>query len=817
MRFLKYAAVLLAIVAIIATVVYLRRDSIARDIANSVLGETDVTVIDVSLDVLATDRVEFSKIVLELASGTRIDVRGVAFPLSFPSVRPEHVSIEKITVTPADAERPPTPYTPLLATILALPQTVPSTAVTVAELAYAELPTVTEIVWASGTDLQRLSLHVVSAGVAIEIGRIDAGKQRATLAASVAEVGDALTLELDITPNGDAFRIGGPMTILTSPWLPTLEELGNLPEGLKTLDAELAGPLEIALDDGEPGRVTAGATLSAAKATGASYRLDDGPTIEVEIPTSTPMAVAFQYPSLDWTAVVERSELLIDAFGIDGLPLEISQLACRAGIECDLDVRSDLDAIELPQVSAAAASLSASLTLTMHERTIVDLAPDASLTLTDLDGEGFSVRSLQATAVSGTRLTVEDDAWQLENTNTRLVLDRLSDSERLSLSMPVTLTDSRIRDSATSIRSKVTLTPGAGTTLRYGELRLRLPGIDGDLSLDNEKMRAKVELAGVGLSANGSLTYDLAGRAGNLALRDASLSFDRRKLSARAVDWPYDWDIVAGSVSGDLDLEWTGADDGIEFGGSMSQRAEGLAGRYEDVVFAGLDARIAGSFDSEPSLVLSPSRAELALLEAGVPLEALTADFSIDAGRTLTVDSLSMSALGGQITADPFLFNASAERNEIVFRLRSIQLQFMADIIGSESIDVNGSVSGMLPVSVQGKTITIASGRLENDPPGGVIRYSAGEALELAVPKSSLNVVTQALTNFEFDSLTSDVNYREGGDLILKMRLAGINPDVDPNQPVIINLSIENNIPQLLRSLQAIRSIEDILERETMN
>ena len=40
-----------------------------------------------------------------------------------------------------------------------------------------------------------------------------------------------------------------------------------------------------------------------------------------------------------------------------------------------------------------------------------------------------------------------------------------------------------------------------------------------------------------------------------------------------------------------------------------------------------------------------------------------------------------------------------------------------------------------------------------------------------------------------------------------------VNPDVDPTQPVILNLNVENNVPQMLRSLQATRSIEDVLER----
>ena len=72
------------------------------------------------------------------------------------------------------------------------------------------------------------------------------------------------------------------------------------------------------------------------------------------------------------------------------------------------------------------------------------------------------------------------------------------------------------------------------------------------------------------------------------------------------------------------------------------------------------------------------------------------------------------------------------------------------------------------------------------------------------------------MRNFHFDALSSDVEYTEDGDLVMKMRLSGINPDMDPNQPIILNLNVENNIPELLRSLQAVRSIEDILERRSL-
>ena len=112
--------------------------------------------------------------------------------------------------------------------------------------------------------------------------------------------------------------------------------------------------------------------------------------------------------------------------------------------------------------------------------------------------------------------------------------------------------------------------------------------------------------------------------------------------------------------------------------------------------------------------------------------------------------------------------------------------------------------------------MTITNGRLDNDPPGGVIRYRPDMVTGDTVgPDSGFGLVSRSLANFQFDSLTSDVNYMENGDLMLQMKLTGVNPDMDASQPVILNLGVENNIPQLLRSLRATRSIEEILERQS--
>jgi hypothetical protein len=101
---------------------------------------------------------------------------------------------------------------------------------------------------------------------------------------------------------------------------------------------------------------------------------------------------------------------------------------------------------------------------------------------------------------------------------------------------------------------------------------------------------------------------------------------------------------------------------------------------------------------------------------------------------------------------------------------------------------------------------------LSGEPSGGVIRY-----LPVSLPDesdvSSIAFATRVLSNFEFETLSSDVNLTKDGDLNLQLHLTGRNPDLDEKRPVVLNLGVENNIPQMLRSLRAARAVEEILEK----
>ena len=115
-------------------------------------------------------------------------------------------------------------------------------------------------------------------------------------------------------------------------------------------------------------------------------------------------------------------------------------------------------------------------------------------------------------------------------------------------------------------------------------------------------------------------------------------------------------------------------------------------------------------------------------------------------------------------------------------------------------------------MTIKGDVITIEGGTLSGVPPGGVIRYLPDTPPD-EEDVSSVAIVRRALSNFEYETLTSDVDYSEGGDLKLQLRLTGRNPDMDEGRPIVLNLGVENNVPKMLRSLRAARAVEEILEQ----
>ena len=512
---------------------------------------------------------------------------------------------------------------------------------------------------------------------------------------------------------------------------------------------------------------------------------------------------------------------------VGAIPAEV--VALSAALEGTFGFTLDADESRAVEIEAVVETLSAAAVAyragdTTLEITVTESTPvNATLAYPSLDWRGQVARSSFSVRGAGSELPPVrlHDSECRSGIYCRTALDLSWDGLEIG-----GLTIDRLSASAAAVEFvskdeqwKVT---APDTQLRlespaFGGRGVLAPNVRADVAGSNEQVSAKIRFSTPdgGLSGSADVSHHLVQDRGELSVESAAIEFETLNLSGIFTDWPYDWDIEAGRGSATAGIRWSKSDAGFAFEGTVAITADSVAGRYADIGFLGFDSRLDAELNSEAGISFESARFDIALVDIGFPLEDIsgTANPSIDESA-VNVSALSMNALGGTVTVDPFRYDMDADSNQLMLRASGVQLPLMAGLADLETVTISGSVSGEIPVTIRGNNVIIDGGRLENDPPGGVIRYGGGAATGVVNDDSQLGVVTRTLRNFEFDSLTSAVNYSQDGDLILQMRLKGINPDVDPTQPVILNLNVENNVPQMLRSLQATRSIEDVLEKQ---
>jgi hypothetical protein len=817
LKLLKYLAIVLFAMTIIAAVIHYKRESIALNIANSALRDQGLTATELSIDTLATDHVILSWLVLRQDDGTRYELKNISFPLSFPSFRMEMITIGEMVVVAGRVTDEPVQVSRLLQTFLDLPQSLPNTAVTLSRLVMPDLPPLHGVAWQTVGSRENLSFGIDDVVVSIEVQASADSGQPAFVDASVGGSANALHMQLNIGKQDTGFVIAGESTLGLLPWLPVLRSMELLPEDLVALDADLNGPVSISIDDDAERPLRLNAEFAIAGKRTLAYRVSADQDVQLQVGDSAPAKIEFQYPSMQWTAEIPHSRIVVTTHFLADAEGQVNNLACRSGIQCTMHVAFEKLPLHSGSVNAAGASFSSTLNVTVGEISQVRFAQDTNLTIKELTSGSVSAASISASGSNGALIVIDTDGWRADIETLKLLVDGVRDSGGLIASFPLALSAVHVRDAASTMSLAFAL-PAKAAALSWNGMKFIVPGANGTLKLAKDVVNGTAELSGANgsFSAHIDVSQKLSSGKGSLTVRDAVMQFGQRKLSGWLAKWPYPWDIVDGSWSGSAEIGWLATADDSRKSGSMTLQADALAGFYNDIAFTGLKTRLAAALDANGDISVEPATVSIALFDVGIPIQALAAEFDIDVpGQKLDVGKLSMSTLGGTIIADPFHYSFATPHNYIMLRPDSIQLQFMVDLAEFEDLELDGSISGSIPVTLDDTTITVTGGKLKSDPPGGVIRYRSGTAA--SVNNNEINLASRALGNFQFDSLTSDVDYTEAGDLKLKMRLSGINPDLDPRQPVILNLGVENNIPQLLRSLRATRAIEDVLKKRKPN
>ncbi len=805
-------AIALFVITVAAVSIYLYRDSIARNVANAVLKNSDLAVTGLSINSIGTDNVHFDELVLEWSSGALIRITGIVLPTKVRKAQPSLLKIDEIELIPAGKSDQPMPIAAILASILELPQNVPYSMVQISRVTTEGMPPLTDVSWESTDAGQLLRLDVGTFAVAAGIEPVADSEHRVSITATTADGLVAIALALAVERGDSRFDISGQSTTRMAPLLPVLHAVGMLPAKITSIESLLWGAVNTSISDQPQDPIQVEATLQSDDGLALEYQIDHQSQMQIQILTSAPTVTTIEYPSLDWRSEVKSGELKISTAAIQDFPLSVTKLTCQAGIVCTLQANISASDISLGGLTIASANISAPMTITVSEQTQVKFTENMTAIFHGVSNQEMFAESIDLTRFAGATISVNDNGWSGRSDEAEFRIEDFSALSGLNGSLSATLSDVTISDSGNAITSEYRVAATAAQ-ISFAELLWSIPDVTGTWKFANDEFSATAALSSADDSIQGylELSHNLNASKGTMLIHDASLDFTARSLSKYISPAPNTWDASAGSLSVDGDLNWIVADDNYNLTGNMQVELKGIAAFRGDIALTGLSTVLRADIDTKAGHDFAPATLSIDILDVGMPLSSISTDFQIGTDlRSVQVDALSLDVLGGTMRADPFNYSLDATATAILLRIEAIQLSLMKALAEFDSIDIEGSISGSLPVRIIGDHITIDQGRLESDEPGGSIRYRTGDT---GTDDSPLGLATRALSDFEFASLTSDVTYTENGDLLLAMRLEGVNPKMDPNQPVVLNLKVENNVPEMLRSLQATRSIQEIFER----
>lgn len=288
-------------------------------------------------------------------------------------------------------------------------------------------------------------------------------------------------------------------------------------------------------------------------------------------------------------------------------------------------------------------------------------------------------------------------------------------------------------------------------------------------------------------------------------------------LSHLAKDWPYPFDVNAGQISAQGHLDWQKR---LNIQGVIQM--EKLAGHYNDMTFSGLHAQLPLKLD-QGLRTSKEAQIHIDLIDVGLPIEKTDIKFALvpsdkAALPLVQVREFTAQLLGGKASSDAFELDFGRDENALVVKLEHIGLNEIMQLEQQEGLQGSGVLDGEIPIAFTGKNIGVAQGRLSAREPGGVIRYTpTAKIAELAKSNTSIGLMVKALSNFRYQVLDVNSDYKPNGDLKLQVRLEGNNPDWQSGRPVNLNLNLHENIPALLRSLQVSGEISEQVRKRYQN
>ncbi|MES2825936.1 MAG: YdbH domain-containing protein [Pseudomonadota bacterium] len=243
-----------------------------------------------------------------------------------------------------------------------------------------------------------------------------------------------------------------------------------------------------------------------------------------------------------------------------------------------------------------------------------------------------------------------------------------------------------------------------------------------------------------------------------------------------------------------------------------------ITGIYDTIAFQGLNSEIKIN-TLEQTLQIASDELSLAQIDKGFVIGPLSAagnyqaSWAKPAQGKLALQYFKGNAMDGTFSTTAQNFDFSRATQQFIMELNNINLATLLLNYPSSELSGNGQLSGKVPVEINSNGIRIVKGIVSANAPGGQLKYQSPRAVALAKTQPSMKIITEALDDFHYTVLASEVNYDEKGKLLLAVRLEGQNPALENGRPVHFNVNLEEDVPAMLASIQLSSKVTDIVKK----
>lgn len=357
---------------------------------------------------------------------------------------------------------------------------------------------------------------------------------------------------------------------------------------------------------------------------------------------------------------------------------------------------------------------------------------------------------------------------------------------------------------------------------RIGAYELKPAKLHAQFESDSQQFSSQARLSAAGGTAivNASVVHRLAVGDGSARalLEPATLGMSGVTLKGLFERFPYPLELTAGKVHANGALSWRRKNDHqfVAYDDRFSLRVQDMGGSYDDITFGGVSADMTLA-DLDAPHTTEPAKLQAKMVNIGVLVENIQAtgrlDTEIASGQpVIALTQIGAELLGGTARSERVEWSPARERTTFGVRLEHLEVAEIMKLQRQEGLEGSGLLDGYLPVELTSAGVALRGGAIAARSPGGTIRYRpAASVAELAKSNPSVALVLGALSDFRYDSLDVGANSTPEGDLTLQLQLKGANPDWQSGRPVHLNLNVEENIPDLLRSLRLAGEVSDEL------